>query len=100
MPIYVYQCPRCEVRSEVFSRRITSEQQVPCEACGAVRMDRVFTPFAVYRSEIDQINALDPKYFKKVDQAVANTPEADPERHLRRMTPFSAAADPGDPIRF
>jgi len=100
MPIYVYQCNRCDVRTEVFVRRISAERAVSCEACGSADLERVFTPFAIYRSELQKLEQLDPKYYQKVDQAIANTPEADPMRHLARMTPFDAAEDPGAPIKF
>ena len=100
MPIYVYQCNRCDVRTEVFLRRLNDDLQVRCEACDSAEVERVFTPFAVYRSEVDRLEALDPSYYKKVDQAIANTPEAEPMRHLRRMTPFDKAKDPGEPIKF
>jgi len=100
MPIYVYQCNRCDVRTEVFFRRLNAEREVLCEACGSPDLERVFTPFAVYRSELDKLEALDPSYYKKVDQAIAKTPEADPMRHIRRMTPFDKTPDPGDPIKF
>jgi putative FmdB family regulatory protein len=100
MPIYVYQCSRCDVRTEVFLRRLNAKRELLCGACGSTEMQRVWTPFAVARSEIDELQQLDPKYFKKVDQAIANTPEADPMRHLQRMTPFDRAKDPGDPIDF
>lgn len=100
MPIYVYQCNRCDVRTEVFHRRMNAERAVACEACGSADLERVFTPFAIYRSELTRLEQLDPTYYKRVDQAIANTPEADPMRHLARMTPFDQAQDPGDQIRF
>jgi putative FmdB family regulatory protein len=99
MPIYVYQCNRCDVRTEVFQRRLNSDRRPACESCHSVDLERVFTPFAIYRSELDRLEQLDPTYYKKVDQAIANTPEAEPMRHLRKMTPFSAAQDPGEPIK-
>jgi putative FmdB family regulatory protein len=100
VPIYVYQCNRCDVRTEVFYRRLDAARDVACESCGSADVARVFTPFAVYTSELDKLRALDPSYFKKVDQAIANTPEAEPMRHLKRMTGFDQAKDPGDPIKF
>lgn len=100
MPIYVYQCHRCDVRTEVFLRRMNIERAVACEACGSAEVERVFTPFAIYRSELTKLEQLDPAYYKRVDQAIANTPEADPMRHLTRMTPFDQAPDPGAPIKF
>lgn len=100
MPIYVFQCSKCDVRTEVFFRRPDPVRVVTCEACDSPEVERVFSPFAIYRSELDHLQQLDPSYYKKVDQALANTPEADPMRHIKRMTPFDAAPDPGDPIKF
>ena len=100
MPLYVYQCRRCEVRTEVFQRRMDTPRDAVCEACGSVDMQRVYTPVATYRSELDRLHSLDPKYYARVDQALANTADADPMRHLQRMTPFDSVAEPGDPIKF
>ncbi|HZU75172.1 MAG TPA: zinc ribbon domain-containing protein [Dehalococcoidia bacterium] len=100
MPIYVFQCRRCDVRTEAFFRSLNATRTVVCEACGSEELERVFTPFAIYRSELQQLEQLDPKYFKKVDEALAHTKDADPMRHLSKMTPFDAAPDPGDPIKF
>jgi putative FmdB family regulatory protein len=100
MPIYVFQCTRCDVRTEVFFRRLNAERSVVCETCGSADVERVYTPFAIYRSELTQLEQLDPVYYKKVDQALANTPEAEPMRHLQRMTAFDKTPDPGPPIEF
>lgn len=100
MPIYVYQCNRCDVRTEVFYRRPNAERQVSCEACHSTDLVRAFTPFAIYRSELDKLEQLDPTYYQKVDHAIKNTPEADPMRHLQRMTSFDQASEVGDPIKF
>jgi hypothetical protein len=75
-------------------------REAVCEACGSVDLERVYAPFAIYRSEIDRLRSLDPKYYARVDRALANTREADPMRHLERMTPFDSASDPGEPIKF
>jgi putative FmdB family regulatory protein len=102
MPIYVYQCQRCECTSEVFQRSVNSKAsaQPVCEHCGSTDLQRAVTSFATSRSEIDRLQQLDPRYYKKVDDAIARTPEADPMRHLQKMTPFSSAKDPGPPINF
>ncbi len=100
MPIYVYQCNRCDVRTEVFQRSVNAAREAHCEACGSIDLERVFTPFAIYRSELTKLEQLDPMYYKRVDAALANTRDADPMRHLEKMTPFDRADDPGDPIRF
>lgn len=100
MPIYVFQCRRCDVRTEAFFRSLALNRTVACEACGSTDVERVFTPFAIYRSELTKLEQLDPKYFQKVDAALAHTADADPMRHLRRMTSFDSTPDPGDPIKF
>jgi DNA-directed RNA polymerase subunit RPC12/RpoP len=104
MPIYVYQyvyqCNRCDVRTEAFFRQMNVSRQVMCDACGSPDVERVFMPFAIYRSELTKLEQLDPMYYRKVDQAIANTPEAEPMRHIQRMTSFDKADDPGKPIKF
>ncbi len=100
MPLYVYQCRRCEVRTEVFQRRMDTPRDAVCEACGSSEMQRVYTPFATSRSELDRLRSLDPKYYARVDQALANTPEADPMQHLKRMQSFDSVAESGDPIKW
>jgi putative FmdB family regulatory protein len=100
VPLYVYQCRRCDVRTEVFQRRIDTPREAVCEACGSLDLDRVYTPFATYRSELEKLRSLDPTYYARVDQALANTREADPMRHLQRMTPFDSVSEPGPPVKF
>lgn len=100
MPLYVYQCRRCDVRTEVLQRRLDAPREAICEACGSAQLERVFASFAIYRSEADKLRDLDPKYYERVDRAIAVTPEADPMRHLQRFTPFDSAKEPGEPIKF
>lgn len=100
MPIYVFQCRRCDVRTEAFFRSMNVNRTVACESCKSEDVERVFTPFAIYRSELTKIEQLDPKYFQKVDRELARTADADPMRHLRKMTPFDSTPDPGEPIKF
>lgn len=100
MPVYVYHCQRCDRTSEVFQRSLNATSQPVCEHCGSTDLQRVVTSFAVPKSELDRLQQLDPRYYKKVDDAIARTPEADPMRHLQKMTPYSAASDPGPPISF
>ncbi|HLZ30680.1 MAG TPA: zinc ribbon domain-containing protein [Chloroflexota bacterium] len=100
MPLYEYQCRRCEVRTEVFQRRMDTPREAVCEACGSRDLERAYAPFATYRSELDKLRELDPKYYRQVDRAIAATPEADPMRHLKRLRSFDSASEPGEPIRF
>jgi len=100
MPVYVYQCTRCNCPSEVFQRSYDVASQPVCEHCGSTELTKAVTSFAMPKSEVDRLQQLDPRYFKKVDDAIARTPEADPMRHLQKMTPFSSAKDPGPAISF
>ena len=100
MPVYVYSCPECGTRVEVFIRRIVGEPPGRCGHCGATGLERVISPFAVMRNLASQLANLDPMYRRRIDDAIARTPEADPMRLLSKMTPFETASDPGDPIDF
>ncbi|MDA1074842.1 MAG: hypothetical protein O3A63_08815 [Proteobacteria bacterium] len=35
-----------------------------------------------------KMEKLDPKYDRMVDKAMRSTPEADPDRHLKRLKPL------------
>ena len=100
MPLYEYQCRRCDLRTEVFQRRMDTPREAVCEACGSRDLERAYTPFATYRSEVDKLRELDPKYYRKVDQAIAATSEADPMHHLQKMRRFDSVNEPGERIKF
>jgi putative FmdB family regulatory protein len=100
VPLYVYQCRRCDMQTEVLQRSFGVSRDAVCETCGSADLYRVFATFATSRSEIDRLRELDPKYYDRVDRAMANTRDADPMRHLDRMVPFDSAREPGDPIKF
>ncbi len=100
MPIYVYVCGQCKARVEKLVRRVDGAGTVACAACGAAEMQRAITPFATKRDLASEMANLDPIYRKRIDAAIANTPEADPMRLLNKLTPFSAAEAVGDPINF
>ena len=100
MPIYVYACADCGARVEKLVRRISDDGAPACAACGAAAMQRAITSFTRVRDLASQMADLDPVYRKRIDAAIANTPEADPMRLLNKLTPFSAADAPGDPVSF
>ena len=100
MPIYVYVCGQCQARVEKLVRRVDGAGVVACAACGAPEMQRAITPFATKRDLASEMANLDPVYRKRIDDAIAKTPEADPYRLLNKMTPFSAAEAVGDPVNF
>ena len=92
MPIYVYQCRRCDVRTEVFFAPAERERTRVCEACGSAELERVFTPVRDLPLGADQLEQLDPKYYPEGGrgdpQHAGGRPDAPPEA----MTPFDRAA--------
>lgn len=98
MPIYVYECCTCFSRFEVLVRGDAEPSE--CAECGAEEIERMIATFAITQREVDQIRSLDPKYKQMVDSLMDSTPEADPMRHLERLTSLDAADDPGEPIDF
>tara|TARA_B100000700_G_scaffold320091_2_gene416680 strand:- start:590 stop:886 length:297 start_codon:yes stop_codon:yes gene_type:complete len=98
MPLYNYECEKCSKTSEALVRRNQPEPS-DCDACDG-SLKRLMSTFAVPQSELDKLRAVDPAYKRMVEDHMARTPEAEPMRHLNKLTPFSAAEDPGDPIDF
>jgi len=98
VPIYTYRCRACSGRFDVLVRNTPEPER--CRLCGDAAIERTVASFAIARSDLEQLRQLDPKYRHMVDDLMANTPEAEPMRHIERLTPFSAASDPGDPIEF
>lgn len=98
MPIHVYECDACACRFEALVRG--DREPSACTECGSSEIERMISPFAITRREVDQIRDLDPKYKQMVDDLIASTPEAEPMRHLERLTSFDEVDDPGDPIEF
>lgn len=71
-----------------------------CQICGESAIERQLSAFAVTHSEVDALRSLDPMYKRMVEDQMARTPDAEPMRLLNKLTPFDAAADPGEPIDF
>src|SRR3989337_2862949 len=51
MPIYEYRCSRCRRRSSLFVRSYAAPEQIACQHCGNDGATRVFSTFAIVRSE-------------------------------------------------
>ena len=98
MPIHVYECYACGRRFEALVRG--GREPSACTECGSTDIERMISPFAITRREVDQIRDLDPRYKQMVDDLIASTPEAEPMRHLERLTSFDSVDDPGEPIEF
>ncbi len=99
MPLYTYRCEACGAIFEALVRSGRAEPAA-CQVCQAASIKRQPSAFAVTHSEIDALRSIDPMYKRMVEDQMARTPEAEPMRHLNKLTPFSAAQDPGPPIDF
>ena len=93
MPIYEYRCPACSRLSSMYASINEAPTTLPCQHCAAADAKRVISRTSYHRSELQKLGALDPKYDQMAERALRNTPEADPDTLLRKMTPFSAADD-------
>lgn len=100
MPLFTYQCDDCQAVFEALVRPPRREGPSKCEFCGKTNLTKKPSAFAVTHSELESIRSLDPMYKRMVEDQMARTPEAEPMRHLNKLTPFSAADDPGEPIDF
>ncbi len=52
MPIYEYRCHNCNRRVSILVRSF-SESQVTCSNCGSTELERLFSTFAVRKSDQD-----------------------------------------------
>ncbi len=67
MPIYDFQCEKCNQRISVFVRTVSSPVDATCDYCGANELTRLITRFGVSKSISDvhaaNSNPNDPNYF-------------------------------------
>jgi putative FmdB family regulatory protein len=87
MPLYEYRCTACGATSTALRALAEAAEPVTCEACQG-RAERIVSRPSVHRSKASKVARLDSKYDRMVDRAMATTPNADPDRHLRRMKPL------------
>jgi len=81
MPIYEYRCEACRQRVSVFVKRMGAEAE-RCPRCGGTRLVRLYSRFALARSEESRLERL------ADDAALAGVDENDPKsvaRLMRRM---------------
>lgn len=82
MPIYEYRCLDCRRKVSIFFRRMGEEEGAACPVCGGTRLERLFSRFALARSEEDRLERL------ADDASLADIDENDPKslaRFMRRM---------------
>lgn len=83
MPIYEYRCESCGKVSTHLASINSIPTEVSCEHC-AKTAPRILSRPSVHLSARSKTARLDPKYDKRVDQAMRNTPMADPDRLINR----------------
>lgn len=88
MAVYEFRCATCGAVTAHWCAIAERPQSVTCEACGSPGAVRIVSQSSVRLSSASKVARLDPKYEKRVDQAIRNTPMADPDRLLKRMKPF------------
>jgi putative FmdB family regulatory protein len=82
MPIYEYRCLECRRKVSIFFRRMGEDEGAACPVCGSRRLERLYSRFALARSEEDRLERL------AGDAALADVDESDPKslaRLMRRM---------------
>jgi putative FmdB family regulatory protein len=82
MPIYEYRCEDCGRRVTLLIRRPDQEAEAACPRCGSRRLNRLWSRFAIARSEESRLERL-------ADEAsLAGLDENDPKsvaRWVKRM---------------
>jgi putative FmdB family regulatory protein len=69
MPIYEYQCNKCNKRVSVLTLRVSEEVQPKCDRCGSKKLSRLMSRFAMVKSEEARLDALaDPSNFSGLDE--------------------------------
>lgn len=69
MPIYEYHCGGCRRRVSLLIRSISNPGPVACPRCGSDKLERIFSRFAVVRSEESRLESLaDPSSFGDLDE--------------------------------
>lgn len=86
MPVYEYRCSSCGAVSSVVRPVAEHDAPLGCDACGA-ETSRIISRSSVHLSKASKLDRLDPKYDKLVDKAMQSTPQAEPDRLLKRMQP-------------
>ncbi len=69
MPIYEYRCGGCKKRVSLLIRNINNPPTPVCSHCGSREMTRLFSRFAVVKSEESRLESLaDPSKFGDLDE--------------------------------
>ncbi len=53
MPLYEYRCDSCRRKVTLYQRGFDDQPSSPCSACGAADLRRIFSTFAVRKTDMD-----------------------------------------------
>ena len=96
MPLYAYRCGACARVTDSYSATATAAAEhdsVPCAHCGCASTHRIIGRVAYHASDSAKTARLDTKYEKMVQHSIGKSPLADPDRLLKKMTPYDGAKD-------
>lgn len=112
MPIYEYRCQGCGRRVSVLVARMGQEAE-SCPRCGSPRLQRLYSRFALARSEEDRLERLadeaelagvdenDPKsvarWVKRIGQELGEEGSEELEQALEEIERGETAPDSGEP---
>ncbi len=82
MPIYEYRCQACGKKVTILTLRASEKVDERCEHCGATKLKRLLSRFALTRSEDSRLDSLsDPSSLGGLDE---NDPKS-MARFMRKM---------------
>ena len=94
MPLYAYRCSDCGAVTDSYSATATSSSgndHIACAGCASEQTHRIISRVAYHASDNAKTARLDPKYEKMVQHSIGKSSLADPDRLLKKMTPYDGA---------
>ena len=91
MPLYEYRCRGCSEKLEKLWRNFNPPNSIQCSECSSSDTFRIVSRDAFKRNIVSELDSLDPRYDKMVDNAASNTRSADPYKYISKSIPLSAA---------
>ena len=98
MPLYAYRCRDCGAVTESYAASATAANdnetlRVPCAECASEATHRIIGRVAYHASNNAKTAKLDPRYEKMVQHSLGKSPLANPDRLIKKMTPYDGAKD-------
>jgi putative FmdB family regulatory protein len=61
MPIFEYECQRCQAISTFLILKTDDAAKVACKGCGSKKMSKIISRVTYHRSESDRLAGFDPR---------------------------------------